>query len=84
MEAMASGLPVITTDIPENQILIEDKKSGLLIPVKNSSAIIQAIKELFGSADLTREIKENALIKIQEHFDVKIVLSKLAHFLITL
>lgn len=44
-EAMASGLPIITTDVGANREMIEDK-GGIIIPVGDYEAIIEAIAKL--------------------------------------
>lgn len=46
MEAMASGLPVIATDIPGVRQLVEDGSSGCLVPVADVEALRQAISTL--------------------------------------
>lgn len=80
MEAMASGLPVITTDIPENRVLIENGKTGLLVPIKDSSAITQTIKKLFNDINQRNNLGKNARIEIQENFDIRIIAAKLTKF----
>ena len=42
LEAMASGLPIITTDVGANVEMIEEK-GGVIIPIRDSDAIIEAI-----------------------------------------
>lgn len=44
-EAMASGLPCIATDVGSNKDMLEDK-GGIVIPVKDSNAIIEAIQRI--------------------------------------
>lgn len=43
LEALASGRPVITTDMPGCRQTIEDGKSGKLIPAKDSRALADAM-----------------------------------------
>ena len=80
MEAMATGLPIITTDIPENRELIENKQMGILTPTRNSSALSEAIKDLFDDKRKREVLGENSEKKISESFDTKIVVSKLTKF----
>ena len=52
LEALASGLPVVASRIPENMELIEQEKSGLLFDLNEApSKIAQAIVRLFESPD---------------------------------
>jgi glycosyltransferase involved in cell wall biosynthesis len=39
IEAMASGIPVIASDIPVMREIIADKKSGVFVPLENPSAL---------------------------------------------
>ncbi len=43
LEAMACGLPIITTDTGGTRLLVKD--NGFLVPMKNSNAIADAIKK---------------------------------------
>lgn len=70
MEAMASRLPVITTDIEENRELIEHKKSGLLCPIKNSSSIAYWIDELVNDKNLRSSLGNNAHAVIEKNYRI--------------
>jgi len=80
MEAMVCGLPVITTDIPENKELITNNENGLLIPLKNVNFLEEAIKKIIYNKDLGGELGENAKEKMRESFDINIIASKFVHF----
>jgi glycosyltransferase involved in cell wall biosynthesis len=47
VEAMSLSKPCIVSDAGGNPELVEHQKSGLVVPVKNSSAIAEAIKKLY-------------------------------------
>jgi L-malate glycosyltransferase len=49
IEAMALGIAPIITDIPGNVELVEHEKSGIIVPVKNSQAIQDAILRLYNN-----------------------------------
>ncbi|MFZ1720670.1 MAG: glycosyltransferase [Candidatus Moraniibacteriota bacterium] len=76
MEAMASGLPVITTDIPENRSLIENNISGILIPTQDSEALSQTIQQIQGNPSLSASLSQKAKIAIQNSFSLEEIAKK--------
>ncbi|MEM6792452.1 MAG: glycosyltransferase family 4 protein [Acidobacteriota bacterium] len=46
LEAMASGLPVIATDIPGSRDVVENGRSGLLVPPEDPAALAGALDRL--------------------------------------
>lgn len=82
MEAMTCELPIITTDIPENKELIENDRSGLLIPAKNSASLTEAIEKIISDKYLREDLGKNAKEKIKEKLDLKKILLLWNNFLI--
>ncbi|MBN1416363.1 MAG: glycosyltransferase [Bacteroidales bacterium] len=71
MEALAVGLPVISTKhagIPE---LIENGKNGFLIPERDSDALAEKISILYDNQKLRNEFSYKGRIKIEQDFDVE-------------
>lgn len=68
MEAMASGLLVITSDIPENRELIEPGRNGLFCPVGDAHSIAKALEESFKNHNLREALARNGLLFINEHY----------------
>jgi glycosyltransferase involved in cell wall biosynthesis len=60
LEAMATGMPVITTETCGMPDVVENEFNGLLIPPGNASAVEGAIERLAKSAELRRKLGENA------------------------
>lgn len=52
IEAMMSGLPVVTTSTCGMRDVVEDGRTGLLVPVRSPDAIAGAIDRLVGSMEL--------------------------------
>jgi sugar transferase (PEP-CTERM/EpsH1 system associated) len=52
LEAMASGLPVIATDVGGNGELVADGETGCLVPSSDPPALAEAMARLAGDADL--------------------------------
>jgi glycosyltransferase involved in cell wall biosynthesis len=70
LEAYSHGLPVIATEwraIPE----IVDETSGILIPIKSSIALSEAMNRLFSDSTLYSELRSGALAK-REQFSEKV------------
>lgn len=52
LEAMASGLPVIATDVGGNPELVVDHETGILVPKQNPAAMSNAIKHYLDNPEL--------------------------------
>lgn len=68
MEAMALGLPVISTDCPSGgpNYLIENRKTGVLVPIKNVEKLKKAIINLIEDKKMSDELGKNAAKKMKE------------------
>ena len=81
MEAMASGLSVITTDIAENRELVKHEKNGILIPPKNTDALARAIERLFFDPVFHDHLGDVARASVKNRFDFPIIIEKMREFL---
>jgi len=79
MEAMASGMPIITTDIDVNKDLVKD--SGILVPVADSQAICDNIIKLLNDPEERKRLGKNALEEIKNNYSLEIVASKITNLL---
>jgi glycosyltransferase involved in cell wall biosynthesis len=52
LEAAASGLPIVTTDIPGCRQIVRDGVNGLLVPSRDPAAIARALERLITQPDL--------------------------------
>jgi sugar transferase (PEP-CTERM/EpsH1 system associated) len=69
LEATASGLPVIATDVGGNPELVQDGFNGLLVPVGDDAALADAITDLVIDADRRETMGANAAGKVRAAFD---------------
>ena len=80
MEAMALGLPVISTNVGGLPYLIEHYKTGVLVPPNNVNVFVEAIIQLLSNPEQTESISNNARAAV-EQFDWKVVKKKWDEFL---
>ena len=62
MEAMALGIPVVSTDCPCGgpAELIEDGVNGLLVPVGDAFALSDAFRKILSNEEFAEKISKNA------------------------
>jgi glycosyltransferase involved in cell wall biosynthesis len=68
-EAMSCGVPVISSDVGDVALWIEDGKNGFIVQKGDYMALADKIIELFKNAALKSEIGENARKVIEEKQD---------------
>ncbi len=66
LEAMALGVPVVTTDIGGNPELIKDGESGFLVDYNDKEALKSRILEILKNPERAKKFSENAKQKAQE------------------
>ncbi len=73
MEAMAAGLPVISTEVGGVSQLIEDGKSGVLVKKGDLSGLSDAMMTLMTDNFLRARIKDYSKKRALEKFDSSIM-----------
>lgn len=64
MEAMASGLPCIASNIRGNIDLLKGEKGGFLVPVDDANVVADRIIQLAGDAELRKKMSQENLKRI--------------------
>jgi len=71
------GKPVISTNIPGCREAIDDGKTGILIPVKDSEKLAEAIIYLFENPEKAKQFGQAGREKIKREFSGNIVLNRI-------
>ena len=71
LEAMASGLPIIATNVGGNSEIIKHKKNGLLIKSKDQNAIASTMIKIMKDSTLSQKISEDAKKTVNEKYNTE-------------
>lgn len=80
-EAMANGLPVISSDIPTSLELIKDGTDGLLFKKEDDEDLYRVILKLFETPELFSKISENSIKRSFEFNTWEITSDKIIDFI---
>ena len=76
LEAMATGLPLVGTDVGGIPTIIEDKATGLIVPPRDPDAMANALGQLISDADLRRRMGAAARAKVEREFTWPVIVRK--------
>ncbi len=78
VEAMAHGLPTVSTPVGGTPQVITDGVDGFLVEVGNEEQLAQTLSRLLSNADLRERIGRAAHEKIKGKFDISSSIERLA------
>ena len=76
LEAMATGLPVISTKISSNQEIIDNGTSGILLDIEDRAGLKENIIRILGDSAFGDKLGQNARSRIVENFSIETVAAK--------
>lgn len=71
IEAMASNVPVVSTDVGDVRHMIAPENAEFLVPLGDSTALAEKLDKMVGDADLRTRIADANLRKAMDIFDEK-------------
>ncbi|MDE2027686.1 MAG: glycosyltransferase [Candidatus Omnitrophica bacterium] len=76
LEAMASGVPVVATNVGGNSEIIENNVTGLLVPAGDPNAVEQALRRLLNDRDLAGRLGKLAHERVCERYSLNTMIEK--------
>lgn len=67
LEAMASGIPIVATDVGSNSEVIENNINGSLVEKENPAALAEAIYSLMLDQEKRKLYSDNSKIKVMDY-----------------
>jgi glycosyltransferase involved in cell wall biosynthesis len=67
MQAMAVGIPVVTTAVGAIGELVQDERTGIMVAPRNSAALRTGLSRLLGDAALRARLAAAALAHVRAH-----------------
>jgi glycosyltransferase involved in cell wall biosynthesis len=71
LEAMARGLPIVTTRVGGNAEVVKDGETGILVEAGKPDLLARAMLELTRSSDCCARFGKAGRLRAEEHFDVR-------------
>jgi glycosyltransferase involved in cell wall biosynthesis len=82
VEAMASGVPVVSTRISGIPELIEDGRNGLLVEAGDAVGLSEAIKRLLTDPQLASRLASAGRLTVEREFDLAVNSRRVADLLV--
>ena len=79
LEAMASGLPIVSTDVAALKEIVIDRINGIIIEKQSVAHIVQAVNKLLNDSQLVSIMRDNNRKKAKAEFDESKIFQKLIH-----
>ena len=68
LEAMASGLPIVASEIDGTAEILTDGVDALLAPPEQTQIFVELLATVLQDQPLARRLAERALAKVREHY----------------
>ncbi len=76
LEAMAAGLPCVTTDVPGCREAVRDNDNGLLVPPRDAEALSRALSLLIADPALAATMGKRGRARIEQEFSSRHIIER--------
>jgi glycosyltransferase involved in cell wall biosynthesis len=81
LEAMASGVPIVTTRMPALVEVFVDGETGVYVPERDPAALAATLKQIAGDRAKLHRMGQKALERIRAGFDIQVTSGEVAEAL---
>lgn len=71
LEAMACGLPIVATRVGGNPELVEDTRTGALVPVSDTEVLAQTLLKFYGNESMVEAQGQASRTRIESQFSMQ-------------
>lgn len=76
LEALAAGLPCVTTDVPGCREVVRDGVNGLLVPPRDSGALARALEQLLIDPDMRQRMGQQGRQRVECEFSTELIVAQ--------
>lgn len=77
LEAMACGLPIITTNVPGCRETVRNNENGYLIPAMDPNALAEALKKLIQNSEFRTNMGTKSRVLVEQEFSKDVICKKI-------
>lgn len=75
VEAQAAGVPVVATEVGGVVDIIENGRTGLMVPPADPQSMAEAVIKIFKEPELARSLSEAAYQKVKDKYNVELMVN---------
>jgi len=76
LEAMATGLPIVATDVGGTPELVNHNETGFLVPASSPKKMAEALLQLIGDSEKRQQQGENSYQRVLNNFSIQAMVDK--------
>ncbi len=79
LEACSTGRPIVTTNVPGCRDVVKNDKNGFVVPVRNFSALAEAIEKLILDPNMRKRFGKQGRARAESEFSDHSIIKKTFH-----